>query len=169
MPIEKITDYPGPRPIFTVIFTDTQHKALVPVVARFAYRIKEIQFAVAVVQQVATGGIAVGGCKKQAFFVPSIRPNFIVVTSAARNPGLTTSLLRMDMPGKNMGLYPNPASNTIYFKGIDEPVLLSILSSEGRLIKQPKVEKSLDISDLRSGFYILKSMGYRPSVLIKTE
>jgi hypothetical protein len=88
---------------------------------------------------------------------------------AYNGQGLTTSSLRMDMPGKNMGLYPNPANNTIYFKGIDEPVLLSILSSEGRLIKQPKVETSLDISDLRSGFYILKSMGYRPSVLIKTE
>lgn len=88
---------------------------------------------------------------------------------AYNGPAITTNFSLLNKSRKTLEFYPNPARNTIYLKGDHKPLEISILNSEGRLIKQSKVKNLLDISDLTPGFYFLKSIEYQPYILIKTQ
>lgn len=55
---------------------------------------------------------------------------------------------------KDVELFPNPASEIIYFKGLDNDTEVSVYDMFGRLILKKKTSKnSLDISELNSGIY----------------
>ena len=63
--------------------------------------------------------------------------------------------------------YPNPASNILYFYGIeDEITSISILSLEGKLLKFVNKAglKELDISDIKQGVYLLKVVNSKNSI-----
>ena len=51
-------------------------------------------------------------------------------------------------------LFPNPARENIYFKGLDNDTEVSVYDLFGRLILKNKTNKnSLNISELNSGIY----------------
>lgn len=59
-----------------------------------------------------------------------------------------------DQSKKDVELFPNPASEIIYFKGLDNDSEVSVYDVFGRLILKNKTnENSLDISELESGIY----------------
>ena len=59
-----------------------------------------------------------------------------------------------DQNKKDVELYPNPASEKVYFKGLDNYTKVSVYDLFGRLILKNKTnENSLDISELESGIY----------------
>ena len=59
-----------------------------------------------------------------------------------------------DQNKKDVELYPNPASEKVYFKGLDNYTKVSVYDVFGRLILKNKTnENSLDISELESGIY----------------
>lgn len=88
---------------------------------------------------------------------------------AYNGPGITTNSLLLNKSRKTLEFYPNPARNIIYLKGADKSLEISILNFEGKLIKHESTKKTLDISELKPGLYILKCEGYQPQILIKTE
>ena len=57
---------------------------------------------------------------------------------------------------EDFALYPNPAKNELYIKGIDRAAGFSIHAADGKLVKtgtyQP--EKTINIADLEPGTYI---------------
>jgi arabinogalactan endo-1,4-beta-galactosidase len=59
-----------------------------------------------------------------------------------------------DQKKNELRLYPNPASEKVYFKGLDNYTEVSVCDVFGRLILKNKTnENSLDISELESGIY----------------
>jgi arabinogalactan endo-1,4-beta-galactosidase len=59
-----------------------------------------------------------------------------------------------DQKKNELRLYPNPASEKVYFKGLDNYTEVSVYDVFGRLILKNKTnENSLDISELESGIY----------------
>lgn len=55
-----------------------------------------------------------------------------------------------------LSIYPNPASNYMYLKGNDPQIELVILySAEGKEVLRADYSKSIDISSLRQGLYIV--------------
>ena len=59
-----------------------------------------------------------------------------------------------DQNKKDVELFPNPASEKVYFKGLDNYTEVSVYDVFGRLILKNKTnENSLDISELESGIY----------------
>src|SRR5699024_4576023 len=54
-------------------------------------------------------------------------------------------------------LFPNPAKNELFIKGIDSNSSLQIISMEGRILLTKTVEQDarLDVSDLESGVYFV--------------
>ncbi len=55
---------------------------------------------------------------------------------------------------KNIDIYPNPASGILNFS--DTPDKIKLYNIKGRFIKQYNETKSIDVSGLPNGFYILK-------------
>lgn len=55
-------------------------------------------------------------------------------------------------------MYPNPAQNTIHFKGLETSAIISIFDMNGRILKKINYLKdsNLDIGSLNSGTYILR-------------
>ena len=59
-----------------------------------------------------------------------------------------------DQNKKDVELFPNPARENIYFKGLDNDTEVSVYDLFGRLILKNKTNKnSLNISELNSGIY----------------
>ena len=52
-------------------------------------------------------------------------------------------------------LYPNPATNMVNIKNVSEDVQFEVLSMDGKLLKQG-TGKNVDISELTSGFYMIR-------------
>lgn len=64
------------------------------------------------------------------------------------------ALSTQDQNKNELRLYPNPASEKVYFKGLDNYTEVSVYDVFGRLILKNKTnENSLDISELESGIY----------------
>ncbi|MFW6371201.1 MAG: T9SS type A sorting domain-containing protein, partial [Bacteroidota bacterium] len=60
---------------------------------------------------------------------------------------------------KEVRIYPNPATNRV-FVNVKKPTQVAICNLSGSMVKSQRVESSndfIDISDLQSGMYILKS------------
>ncbi|WP_299261401.1 T9SS type A sorting domain-containing protein, partial [uncultured Aquimarina sp.] len=61
-----------------------------------------------------------------------------------------------------LSVYPNPSSNSIIIKGVEENDVLTIYDLMGKVIKRTKLttnNESLIISDMASGLYILSVFG----------
>lgn len=70
-----------------------------------------------------------------------------------------TSVLATDevaAESKNIILYPNPAKETVSFKNADKIKSVDIFESTGRKIRSIKMDKEINVSDLKSGNYYLE-------------
>ena len=56
----------------------------------------------------------------------------------------------------NITVYPNPANNYLKIKGIETDFKIEIIGVDGKVYLNSYNKKSIDISDLKSGIYILK-------------
>lgn len=57
---------------------------------------------------------------------------------------------------KSLKIYPNPTANMLYFKGLDGKAWVSIYSITGQRVMRQEIFKSLDVSALTEGVYILE-------------
>ena len=74
---------------------------------------------------------------------------------------LTASV--QDNTTKKFTIYPNPVKDKLNFKGqFIEPLNVSIYDTLGKKIfnKTVEVNSDLDVSNLQSGFYIIKFEGF---------
>jgi hypothetical protein len=67
----------------------------------------------------------------------------------------------------HLKIYPNPATDRIYWDEIQNPLKMQFFDFSGRMVKQAIATRSLNISDLEQGCYILKTNKYAPLILIK--
>jgi hypothetical protein len=57
-----------------------------------------------------------------------------------------------------IAIYPNPATDKIYINGLEQGVVISILSLEGKILQSQRIEpntSSINLN-LHSGLYLLK-------------
>lgn len=60
----------------------------------------------------------------------------------------------------NFKLYPNPADEQVYFKGVSGVFNVSFYNLAGQVVKsQTAVQSSIDVSDLSAGLYYVKATG----------
>lgn len=52
-------------------------------------------------------------------------------------------------------LYPNPTSEVIFIKGVENPLAIKIYSLSGNLVKMVEKSDSIDIADLPGGLYVV--------------
>ena len=56
-----------------------------------------------------------------------------------------------------LNLYPNPVVNKLYIDGISQTFDVVVTNLQGQIIKsETKLSNSIDLSELRSGVYIIK-------------
>jgi hypothetical protein len=70
-----------------------------------------------------------------------------------------TGVPELNKNSDNIVLYPNPANSVLYVYGYNSaPKLISLISVDGRLIKQYYLENknSIDISAIAKGLYLVK-------------
>jgi hypothetical protein len=69
---------------------------------------------------------------------------------------------------QTFSLYPNPATTTIYIKGISTNTPYRILDIQGRVLQQSELNgTSIDITTLPQGMYVLQIEGYKPVMFEK--
>ncbi|WP_027386352.1 M1 family metallopeptidase [Chryseobacterium gregarium] len=77
-----------------------------------------------------------------------------------RNSTVTmdTSLGTAEAAKEAFALYPNPAKNELYIKGIDKPADFTIYFTDGKLVRKGICvpEKAINISELVPGIYVFK-------------
>ena len=77
----------------------------------------------------------------------------------------------MGIPDQNLGqhivIYPNPASTSISISA-SSPLLTSVLSMDGKTLITPTMDKSIDISGLSSGVYLIQIRD-EAGTLVKSE
>ena len=75
------------------------------------------------------------------------------------NNGETLGELEKDEPLADIEqiIYPNPASNKLFIKGLEEGEEVQIVDVSGRLIQITIYNEYLDVSQLKSGLYIVKT------------
>jgi hypothetical protein len=56
---------------------------------------------------------------------------------------------------KNVSIYPNPTSDVLYINTANEILNVRIISMDGKVILAKVVNKSINVSDLLSGTYII--------------
>ena len=68
----------------------------------------------------------------------------------------TLSVNGLNAPDRLFSVYPNPAKDRIFIKGIEGPVMVEVFSLAGTLIKQEKPDNGIvKLSSLSPGVYIL--------------
>jgi hypothetical protein len=61
------------------------------------------------------------------------------------------------IPGWNMEIYPNPAKDKVYIKGVNvNEFQIQLVSTDGHVWKSWKNELTLDVDDLPPGYYMLR-------------
>ena len=65
-------------------------------------------------------------------------------------------LLLSIIPSKVINVYPNPTSKMLYFEGLEQSILVNIYSPTGQRVMSKEVLKSLDVSELVSGVFMLE-------------
>lgn len=93
----------------------------------------------------------------------------IVVAGKSRNPLPDFAIARYDdklaytavinTPSLQFSYYPNPATNTLFIKGINQKATASLYNATGGLVKSQQLadaNASLDISGLAAGIYMVK-------------
>lgn len=68
------------------------------------------------------------------------------------------TLNTIEFEKENLALYPNPAKNEVFIKGLQKPTEFTIYSIDGKLVRKNiyQPSSSIDISDLEIGAYILQ-------------
>ncbi len=87
--------------------------------------------------------------------------NFYVDTAVTT---LALGIAETTIPNNELSVYPNPANNNLtveVLKGLDEKSVIQIFDINGRLVKGASVpahqmRTSVDVSDIKPGFYLLK-------------
>ncbi len=94
-----------------------------------------------------------------AFPVASVEFNY-EYQILAKNSTVTqdNTLSTSDINKDEFALYPNPAKNELYIKGIDRPTDFTIYFTDGKLVRKEtyQPEKPINISELVPGTYIFK-------------
>ncbi|WP_167615903.1 T9SS type A sorting domain-containing protein [Maribellus sediminis] len=73
---------------------------------------------------------------------------------------LTTSIKPLEANEESINIYPNPATDKVYFK-ISKPTQVGLYNLAGSLLKQKMIESENDymnVSDLSNGIYLLRSI-----------
>lgn len=90
---------------------------------------------------------------------------WMVIDLAADQPDVQTSV--PDSPVNNQNLfYPNPAESTLHFN-LKKMTRVEIFDLAGHKLLQSNVVKSMDISSLDAGMYLVKIKGSPPTKFIK--
>ena len=66
---------------------------------------------------------------------------------------LTTAVIELDA---KLSVYPNPVSNVLNIKGIDNMKQIEVISLTGSVLKKQLGSETIDVSDLNRGVYFLK-------------
>jgi hypothetical protein len=70
------------------------------------------------------------------------------------------------IPGWNLEIYPNPAYDKVYLKGVDaNEYQIQLLSSDGQVLKSWRNTTTLDVRDVVAGLYILKFISGKNSLV----
>jgi Secretion system C-terminal sorting domain len=69
----------------------------------------------------------------------------------------------MEDEGTTIGIYPNPTSDLIYFT---KPTDFQLYGIDGKLIRRVSNVSSHDLSDLKSGVYMIRS-GIQSKLVVK--
>jgi hypothetical protein len=72
-------------------------------------------------------------------------------------PKITTTLTKEIISKSEFKIYPNPSQSFIFFSGAEGEIKL--FDGTGRLIKSMKNPTKMSISELKTGFYILRNKG----------
>jgi hypothetical protein len=72
-------------------------------------------------------------------------------------PPVLTTGVSQNINNEEITIYPQPSSDILYFKNINENALVEIFSINGSLIKQIGLTgNSLSVADLNAGMYLLR-------------
>ena len=66
---------------------------------------------------------------------------------------LTKAVIELDA---KLSVYPNPVSNVLNIRGIDNMNQIEVISVTGSVMKKQLRSASVDVSDLNRGVYFLK-------------
>ncbi|MBP1664655.1 MAG: hypothetical protein H6Q19_1795 [Bacteroidetes bacterium] len=80
------------------------------------------------------------------------------VTVFAIHTGLSSALPAVVSPDTKFRIYPNPAGDNLYFKGINQASVVNIHNLDGKLVLKKKItnDTCMDISSLAAGVYVVK-------------
>lgn len=73
------------------------------------------------------------------------------------NQGSTTGINTTATAHIELKLYPNPALNTLFIKGISSTIEFDVYDLSGQRVLKGKTSGQIDISELQTGLYILRS------------
>ena len=86
----------------------------------------------------------------------------------------TTGFINYNLPSKNsFEIYPNPAKSVIYLKGLENDISkINIYNANGSLLKSYSFDLNqcikIDVSNLYSGVYLLRSFGWNKQIQSQT-
>ena len=66
-----------------------------------------------------------------------------------------------------ISIYPNPVANTLSVNGIQEPVTVEIINASGQKVKREIIGSEIDMSNLATGFYLIRIINSSDSKLFK--
>jgi hypothetical protein len=74
----------------------------------------------------------------------------------------------IDVNNKDISLYPNPASQTLYFNNLEANTPLEIYDRSGNKVVTTRIDgNSVNISALQKGIYLVRILDQNPPVNIK--
>lgn len=73
------------------------------------------------------------------------------------NQGSTTGIHTAATTPLEFKLYPNPALNTLFIKGVSSTIEFEVYDLSGQQVLKGKTSGQIDISELQTGLYILRS------------
>jgi hypothetical protein len=92
---------------------------------------------------------------------------WMVIDFAADQPNIETNIDELALH-RSLEFYPNPAKQVVHFN-FDEPTHVEIFDLTGQKQLESIISKTLNISSLSTGTYILKVKGRLPAKLIRLK
>ena len=68
----------------------------------------------------------------------------------------TTTLGTSELTKNKIQIFPNPVTDLISIRGIDDGTSIQIYTIDGRLVKSEMFDSKIDVSQLAPGGYVLK-------------
>ncbi|WP_366183115.1 T9SS type A sorting domain-containing protein [Flavobacterium ovatum] len=94
-------------------------------------------------------------------------PNFTPVKPNTTDFTVTTSLGLKKSNLSEINVFPNPTSDYVTLPNIDGVKTISIVNSLGQIIKSIPAQKTIDLSGLKKGVYLLKTDNGQSAKIIK--